>query len=167
MGGIGFLYKTLKIKNMKKINFLWLVIILTLLPISFVSCSDDDEEGVGSTSELVGTWEIVSHTYQWKEDGIIIEEGTENDSNTRITFNEDGTCKGAEFYNDKWNWDWNGTWSYKNGKLSIAYPDSETETATVKELTSSKLVLEYIDKYTEDGTSYEDYEHSEYHKISN
>lgn len=154
---------------MKKIIFLWLVSILMLLPISFVSCSDDDEEGVGSTSELVGTWEIVSRTYQWKEDGKIMEEGTENDSDTRITFSEDGTCKAAEYYNNKWNWDETGTWSYKNGKITIRSTyegESYSETATVKELTSSKLVLEYIDKYTEDGTSYEDYELSEYRKIS-
>ena len=98
-----------------------------------------------------------------------MEEGTENDSDTRITFSEDGTCKTAEYYNNKWNWDETGTWSYKNGEITIRITyegESYSETATVKELTSSKLVLEYIDKYTEDGTSYEDYELSEYRKIS-
>lgn len=153
---------------MRKINFLWLISILMLMPISFTSCSDDDDE-IGSVSELVGTWEIVSRTYQWKEDGKVTEEGTESDNDLRITFNEDGTCKAAEYYNNKWNEDEPGTWSYKNGKITIRSTyegESWSETATVKELTSSKLVLEYIDKYTEDGTSYEDYELSEYRKIS-
>lgn len=138
-----------------------------LMPISFTSCSDDDDE-IGSVSELVGTWEIVSRTYQWKEDGKVVDEETDNENDRRITFNEDGTYQVSEYYN-KWYWDEAGTWSYENGKLTIRSTyegESWSETATVKELTSSKLVLEYIDKYTEDGTSYEDYELSEYRKIS-
>lgn len=153
---------------MKKINFLWLISILMLIPISFTSCSDDDDE-IGSASELVGTWEIVSRTYQQKEGGKVIEEGTENDNDSRVTFNEDGTCKVAEYYNNKWDWDQSGTWSYKNGKITIRITDEDeswSRTATVKELTSSKLVFEYINKYTKDGTSYEDYELKEYRKIS-
>ncbi len=41
-----------------------------------------------------------------------------------------------------------------------------SRTVTVKELTSSQSLLEYIDKYIEDGISYEYYELSEYRKIS-
>lgn len=155
---------------MKKINFLWLVGIFMLLPISLVSCSDDDEESVGNKSDLVGTWESVSCTYQWKEDGVIVEEGTDSDNDMRIKFNEDGTYASAEYYNNKWNWEEEGAWNYKNGKITIRSTyDGETysETFTVKTLTSSKLVVEFIDRYTEDGTSYEDYALWEYRKISN
>lgn len=154
---------------MKKINFLWLVGIFMLLPICLVSCSDDDEEGVGNKSDLVGTWESVSCTYQWKEDGVIVEEGTDSDNDMRIKFNEDGTYASAEYYNNKWDWEEEGTWNYKNGKITIRYEDegeSYSESATVKALTSSKLVIEYIDRYTEDGISYEDYALWEYRKIS-
>lgn len=154
---------------MEKNKFLWLTAILMLLSVSFVACSDDEEESVGSVSELVGTWESVSYTYWWKENGNIVEEGTERESNIRVAFYEDGTCNSAEYYNGRWNWDEAGTWSYKNGKITIKRTfggESYSETSTVKELTSSKLVIEYIDKYTEDGISYEDYELSEYRKIS-
>lgn len=153
---------------MKRNNFLWLISILMLFPFSLVSCSDDDDEGsVGSTSELIGTWESVSRTYQWKEDGEIIDEGVENDSDIRVIFNEDGTCRMAEYYNGTWHWEDGGVWSYKNGKITIiGSGGDERESATVKELTSSKLVLEFHDKYMEDGISYEDYGLVEYRKIS-
>ncbi len=151
---------------MRKINFLWLIGLLLLMPLGFTSCSNDDDE-VGSASLLVGTWEIVSRTYQWKEDGKVVEEGSEHDNNSRITINEDGTYKVAEYYNGRWNWDEAGTWSYKNGKIMIRSTyEGFSRTVTVKELTSSQSLLEYIDKYIEDGISYEYYELSEYRKIS-
>lgn len=136
---------------------------------SFSACSDDDDDSVGSTSDLVGTWEIVSYSYQWKEDGEVVDEGTSNDHDSRIVFNENGTCKDAEFYSGEWHWNNEGTWNYKNGKLTIKSTyEGETEitTATVKELTQSKLVVEAVDKYTEDGTVYEDWTLQEYRKVS-
>ncbi len=142
--------------------------LLAIMFLGFSACSDDDEDGVGSASELVGTWEKVSCTYQWKENGKVVDEETDNENDRRITFNEDGTYQVSEYYN-KWYWDDAGMWSYKNGKLTIRSTyegENWSGTATVKELTSSKLVFEYINKYTEDGTSYEDYELSEYRKIS-
>lgn len=42
---------------MRKINFLWLMGILMLLPISFVSCSDDDENN-GSSEFATFVWNM-------------------------------------------------------------------------------------------------------------
>ena len=88
-----------------------------------------------------------------------------------IKFNADGTYETNEYdyYNNKWwGWDVTGTWSYKNGKLTCCIIEDEIyyETITVKELTSSKVVVEGVDKYTENGKSYEEYYLEEYHKIS-
>lgn len=88
-----------------------------------------------------------------------------------IKFNTDGTYETNEYdyYNNKWwGWDVTGTWSYKNGKLTCCIIEDEIyyETITVKELTSSKVVFEGVDKYTENGKSYEEYYLEEYHKIS-
>lgn len=142
--------------------------LLAIMVLSFSACSNDEEENVGSTSDLIGTWEIVSYTYQWKEDGKVVEEGIDNENDERITFYEDGTFEGAEYYDGKWNRSEQGTWSYKNGRITVwgTYEGGSSESVTVKELTSSKLVVEYIDKYTEDGISYEDYGLTEYRKIS-
>lgn len=139
------------------------------MPIGFASCSDDDDDSVGSSSDLIGTWESVSFTYQDKENGVVVDEGSYNTTDSRLVFNQDGTCKSAEYYNNKWNWNEIGTWSYKNGIITIrSTEDGEVyvESATVKELTSSKLVLEFSEKYTENGTSYEDYSLTEFRKIS-
>ena len=35
----------------------------------FSACSDDDEKGPESSSALIGTWERISCTYQYKENG--------------------------------------------------------------------------------------------------
>ena len=82
-----------------------------------------------------------------------------------MTFNEDGTHKKAEYYYNTWRWEECGTWSYKNGKITVAN-NGETETASVKELTSSKLVIELIEKGEEYGIPYESSSRTEYRKIS-
>lgn len=75
---------------MKRFDILWLISILMLLPISFISCSDDDENNVNSSLQLLyGTWEeireesykdgeiIPDHWSKWaswtfKKDGSVI-----------------------------------------------------------------------------------------------
>lgn len=156
---------------MKKIYFICMVgLLLSAMMLGFSGCSDDDEEGTsGSSSELVGTWEIVHYKYQWKENGKVVDEDERDDSNTRLSFHENGTCEGAEYYNGKWNWGDKGTWKYKGGKLEITYEeegDTYKESAIVKTLTASKLVVEFTDKFSEDGIDYEDYSLQEYKKIA-
>ena len=150
---------------MKKINFLWLMGILMVLPVSFVSCSDDDE-GVGSASDLVGTWEMTLNVWYEKKNGEIVDEGTYDEGGLRIIFKEDGTYMSSEEDDGNWDLEERGSWSYKNGKLTATDEYGESETVTLKELTSSKLVWEEYEKYTEGGDVYEYYDMYEYHKIS-
>lgn len=150
---------------MKKLNLLWLMGIMMLLPICFTSCSDDDDEVPGSSSSLIGKWEIIYNKYQYKEDGKIIEQGEGEASGIGLIFHENGTCEHGEYYSGRWHWENMGTWIYKNGKISVT-DGGYTETVTVKKLTDSSLIVELFDKYTEDGVACEDYEYSEYRKIS-
>jgi hypothetical protein len=150
---------------MRKINLLWLIGIFMLIPVSFTSCSgeDDKEEESGSTSKLVGTWETVSISYQYKENGEITDEGVSNDYFCMV-FNKDGIYETADSKNeevDEW-----GTWSYNNGEIMIDTKFGSSYSYIVKTLTKSKLVLEYFKEYTEDGIFYEKYELAELRKIS-
>jgi hypothetical protein len=150
---------------MKKIN-LFLFGLLSIMTFSFVSCSDDDDKGSGSASDLIGAWERVSQIHQYKENGEIVSEDTEYNDGWRIKFNKDGTY---EEWKDE-QWDGGGyIWEYKNGKITINSPSFdviECEVYEVKELTSSKLVYESVEKYTEEGIDYESYYRDEYRKIS-
>ncbi len=156
---------------MKKIGLLWLTGVLMLLPAGLVSCSDDDE-GPGSVPELIGTWELVSSYYQYKENGKVVDEGTDTEGGLRVTFREDGTFQDAEYDNDS-GWELyaeGGKWSYKDGKLSMNYYEDgelvEAQTAAVKELTGSRLVLETTFKYSDGGISIEEYSLGEFRKVS-
>lgn len=141
---------------MKKINILWLISILMLLPISLVSCSDDDEEGVGSASELVGTWECTYDYYYEKMNGKILYEEENDDIGHRIKFNADGTCySDGELAN----------WSYKDGAIHIKSSEG-VEYYPVKNLTSTELTIEAYEKFKEDGDTYEYYQKMIYKKNS-
>lgn len=151
--------------TMGKIKFLFLLGLLSVMTFSFSACSNDDGK-IGSESDLIGTWESVSFYYLSKEDGEIVDEGRETDNSQRIKFNADGTCEVSENNNGQWNKRGQGTWVYKKGELTIKDGSGETESGNVKELTSSKLVVESIDKYTDDGVDCEDIGEIEYRKIS-
>lgn len=177
---------------MKKFNFIWLVSMLMLMPICFVSCSDDDDEiGVDPTgSDLVGTWEVVSEYNYYKENGRVEYDDTDTEYGEgegfilKITFKKDGTflAYNAEYDDESNEWEedsFNGTWSYQNGKLQeTGFWEDDTTTWTVKELTRTKLVIEiaegedgYIpveDYYKNHFEDYDDvnYERYELRKIS-
>lgn len=132
----------------------------------FSACSDDDEKAPESSSALIGTWERISCTYQYKENGEIVDEGKDEGNDLvgfKLVFKEDGTCKSAEYHTDKWDWFDEGKWSYSNGIITIT-DNNESELIKVKTLTDSQLIIETTDKYTEDGIFYEDYELTEYRK---
>ena len=152
---------------MKKINFLWLVSILMLLPIGFVSCSDDDDEvgsdEIGSSANLVGVWKLVPDKTWVKENGEIIYD-TDEGSSLVIEFKADGTWNMVGHYTGEYlvYEEDEGTWNYKNGVLTTSGIEDDGEIystrSTVKELTATKLVIEGY----EEGI----FEHVEYRKIS-
>lgn len=151
---------------MKKKNYVWLLgLLLSVITIGFTACSDDD--GPGSSADFVGTWQSVSYTGWYKENGKIVEQWKDEESDEyRVRFDEDGIAESFERYNGKWNGVEIGTWEYKDGKIYIYYGDEEVDVYTVRELTSSRLVFEYRDKSGDGGTNWEEYIIEVYRKIS-
>lgn len=153
---------------MKKKKYVWLLgVFLFIITVGFTACSDDD--GPGSSADLVGTWQGVSSTGWYKENGKIVEQWEdEEEDDYRIRFDEDGTVENFEKNNGKWNGPYhNGTWKYKDGKIYIYYDDDEeADIFTVRELTSSRMVWEYDDKSSDGGASWEECAAEVYRKIS-
>lgn len=137
---------------MKFIN-IWFWGLLSLIIISFTSCSDDD---LGSSSDLVGSWKLTSSHFYMKLNGEVVYDEEGEDVGEVITFNSDGTI-----YNDGEV----AEWSYEDGKIRLEYGE-EVEYVPVKTLTSSKLEIEIYEKETDDGDVYEYYENMVYTKIS-
>ncbi|WP_298073529.1 lipocalin family protein [uncultured Bacteroides sp.] len=156
---------------MKKFKLLFLLGLLSVMALSISACSDDDE-GVGSASDLVGVWELVSYEYWEKEDGEITYERVENDRDERIEFKADGTWREAWMYNGKWDWfdeEEGDTWNYKNGTIIRSFIEDGricSDEFHVKELTATNLVVEWYEKETYDGVVYEEWERYEYRKVS-
>lgn len=151
----------LKLKNL----FIWGI--LSILTLGLASCSDDDDK---IPNELIGTWQLVSASEWEKENGKIIYEDTYNHNNEKVTFYDDGSYQSWDKngYSD-WELSTTGTWKYKKGKLYITDDSGDewdgTQTASVKNLSSSQLIMEFYEKYTESGTLYEYCETYEYQKI--
>lgn len=139
---------------MKKVLF-WLIGALMIAPIFLTSCSKDDEkEEIVPTSDLIGTWQSVSYSVQYKLNGEVYESESEISDDTKIEFKKDGTYSSYEYYDGEWEWYENGQWKYADGKLIITYEEEgekETLYATVKTLTASKLVLEITVNEIEEG----------------
>lgn len=159
---------------MKKL-FILLIGALMFLPISLSSCSGDDDndnEIIGSTTDLIGVWESVSGSAQIKKDGKVIANQTLNNNSSRIEFYEDGTYRFGEYYDGEWDWDYEAyEWKYVNGKIILKDEQDDYEYyenyVVVKSLTSKKLIVNVIEKYIEDGSSYEMNSTVEFRKISN
>lgn len=152
---------------MKKLNYLWMLSLLMFVSINFSACSDGNDDVLDSSTELVGLWESVSYEGWEKEDGEIIDEWDEKDDESRIHFKVDGTWVTYEYWQGDWNLCDIGTWEYKDNKVYTTYDDEEyedeaTDVATVKELSSTHLVVEVYEK----AGSYEYWEKSIYRKVN-
>lgn len=117
---------------MKTKNIFFLACSLMLMLLTFSACSDDDEkEGKGDKSELIGTW-----TSQ--------EEGA-------ITFYEDGTCF--------WGTDGRCEYVYRDGILRVDFGDNEILEfeVTIKKGKLTLVDVEYPDDiyvfYKDGGSS--------------
>lgn len=147
---------------MKKNKFYYLGLLLCTLALGFTSCEKEDENDF-DVSDLYGYWETVSATMKMYVNGQFIyeEEGEYLDDDfLGIRFDKNGEFygKGRIYDGDipgEIGWMYGGTYTYKNGKLRI-YNEEEGETIVydVATLTSSKLVLEMTDSYSEDGQKY-------------
>lgn len=137
---------------MKTLRLIYACMMMSVC-MAFAACSDDDDVNV-SNEKLVGTWSVIEDAYNFKEDGKVVDSGTDryNEGEWTFTLNADGTCAVMEDgYTD------HGNWSAKGNKITFTIYD-ESVTITVVEFSSSKMVIEYRDSYTEDGIKYDDYE---------
>ena len=145
---------------MKKFIF-WCL--LSVMALGFSGCSDDDE-GVGSSGNLVGTWVCVSENSWIKEDGEIIEEWEdEGDEWLYTVFYENGIVELIDV-SDDWEVCEEGTWDLKDGALHLTL-DGEYSVWPIISLTSTELVVGFHEKETEDGITYEYYESATYRKV--
>ena len=144
---------------MKTLKYLYGCLMMAVC-FSFAACSDDDDNV--SASDLYGTWTIVSDEYSWKENGKVVESGTDNyeDGEWTLTFNEDGTCVeqdgGSNYYM---------TWSLKGNKLTMTDDDGDSDSCTIVENNGNRAVVEYRYTYTEDGVKYEEFDRMTLKKI--
>ncbi len=155
---------------MKKLNYLWMLGLLMFAAVSFSACSSDDDEP-GSNSDLVGLWEVIADKGWEKVDGKIDaqwdQEGDEIGDKYQFEFKEDGTF--FAYSNDGFDEiSGKATWKYKNGKIFLhsSQYNIEVEFATVKELTSSRLVLENYQTDNEDGEVWESWSLATFKKIN-
>jgi len=159
---------------MKKFKLFGVFGLLAILfCLSFSSCSDDDEH-VGSASDLIGTWESVHFVGWYKVDGEIVEDYDEDDNTLKVVFNADGTYELYERWSNDANWGTPelGTWTYKKGTLTTRYVDEYDgevyeNSGPVKELTANRLVLEEYSKEKEDGSVLESFSQVTYRKVVN
>lgn len=150
---------------LKICNRLYMVFLLSLTMVGLASCSDDDEGG--STSDLVGTWQSVRWEEYEKVDGKIVYEDSRNDDSSKMTFHADGTYDLYEYTGKQWESSESGVWKYKGGKLYLSSDGYDyDDDANVASLSSTQLVLDFLEIYTEDGEKHEWYYKEVYKKIS-
>lgn len=127
--------------------------VLLAMPLSFTSCSDDEDDGGGATSaDLLGAWKQTSF---YGENIIYDSNGKQIGSDPwesysevyYIAFYEGGTYKLGEAFNNSSSYidlDDMGTWSIKNGKITMNSIEDDNiwwyeYTVT---LNGSKLIIE-------------------------
>ena len=85
---------------MNKKNLLWLLSLLMIVSVSFVSCNkDDDDNDVDLNTAIIGTWKSVSDI--WYIDGVKDDDksGISDDNNTVYEFKSDGTGSSVTYTN--------------------------------------------------------------------
>lgn len=112
------------------LKYLFVMMSMLTTTISFVGCSDEENEGLSSS--IVGTW-IYEEDYG--DDEYYYEE---------VTFKSNGTfiVKWEEYYYDDYDSDTErGTYEIDGDELIVDF-DDEISIVTIVSITSSKLVLE-------------------------
>lgn len=147
---------------MRKFIVFWSL--LSIMAFGFAGCSDDDESADFS-SDIVGSWILVSSNGWIKEDGKIIEEYEDNEGDAWLynIFYEDGRAEIVDISDNDQVCE-EGTWSLKNGELHLTL-DGEYSVYTLESLTSNKMVVSIHKKENEDGVTYELYQSATYKKV--
>ncbi len=112
---------------MRKLSYLWTLLLALMVGVSFASCENDDDGGGGNgnaPAALLGSWNLYGDIITFQADGKMVWAYSDGDTETY-------------------------SYSYNGGNNTIvmsAY--GETETWKVVTLTSNKLVVEDEDGYT-------------------
>lgn len=143
---------------MRTYKFYFLSLLLCTLALGFTSCEkdDDDDNNNNTSSSIYGYWKPFSGELKVYVNGELVdEEYEENDEDYGVRFDKDGDFYYWEDYYGDVETEYGGTYSYKNGKLKIYEEyDDETYTYDITSLTSSKMVMESTESWTEDGDRY-------------
>ena len=139
---------------MKNYKIFYTLFMLLSMSLGFTACSDDDDDV--STNDLVGTWEAIwEEGYEKWEDGIDEWDEAPEDQ-YRIIFNADGTYSSEYYYSGKWHEEVIGTYSVKGNKLYGKNEEGDY-VATIFSLTSTQLILEEYEKYSDEYGIEEEY----------
>ena len=151
--------------KMKDYKIFYTLFMLLSMSLGFTACSDDDDDSI-SGDGLIGTWEAI-----W-EQGYEKREGYEDDiwdeapeDPFRVTFNQDDTYQSEYYDNGKWYNEQNGSYSVKGNKLYVIDDEGDRYEITIVSLTSTQLILEEYEKYTDEDGVGEDYRKVTYKRI--
>ena len=124
--------------NNKK-NLLWLLSLLMIVSVSFVSCNkDDDDNDVDLNTAIIGTWKSVSEILYI--DGVKDDEESEisdDDNNTVYEFKSDGTGSSVTYTNLISDISYTFTWKIDGSNLILTnnnYGETKAQ-ITIKENT--------------------------------
>lgn len=137
----------------------------------FFGCSSDDgggDDGNGGNgdteykiSDIVGTWEIVHTKYTRRENGKVVDSGSENVAaeHNRFAFYSTGYFEYLEYDGGgNWHEDGKGTFYMRNGK--IVFEGDDFEDAKILSFGKTKMVVSY--KVTEQkGSSFIETEYTD------
>lgn len=121
-----------------------LTIAFAAVALAFCACKEDKELAV-KEGNIVGTWELYKEVFESGSSKIVNGEWGK-DSGSRLIFEfrkgGTGTETSMEYFSGNWDIEtYDFTYSLKNNKLTITDEDGDSETITVDELTSDRLVL--------------------------
>jgi hypothetical protein len=141
---------------MKRILFTAFLAVLTL---SLTSCPGDDPFKANPAA-LIGTWDMTTNHYIYKENGKIVTDETEPvpyAERTAITFKTDGSCIAEHYYEGELDDTLPGTWTLTDNVLTIN-ADGDRLVHTVEKLDSRTLVISLSYQGVEEGVPYDEYE---------
>lgn len=151
---------------MKDYKIFYTLFMLLSMSLGFAACSDDENEEVSSDS-IIGTWEAIWEQGYEKSEGYDLDEWNEPPSEPyRVIFKADGSYMSEYFYDDRWHEEMTGTYSVKGNKLYVIDDeDGERYEITIVSLTSTQLILEEYEKYTDEYGVAEDYNKVTYKRV--
>ncbi len=131
-----------------KFSIKFSLLLLVVAAFSFTACKDDDEKSAEELLTAASCWSPTkdelfnSTTNKWEDQGVddcTKDDCTKFNSDKTASFDEGATkCDPSDPQTNT------GTWSLSaDGKTLTATIGGDTSSATIVELTSSKLVLEY------------------------